>query len=281
MRRILKLLILFSVLALGTSAHAQQTDLRSEDLIGSYSHVAGYAGSSITLEPEGHYHALTSDCTQEYFDAGTYAFKAGKITLTTTKSTVKSHGESEDQARNLLDPKVYKDLFHSEPPPESRTSELIPVKWGERLYLISKDSFVEFCNAINLGLEPRSDRRSEWYLGLFFLRDGDEEKTPVGRPSLAADILDLLLQVPIEAKIINIEFEGKQRIAVIDKGSNAGLKRGMRLMLSEKEDFFRGPSLWSGLVVVSVSLDMARLSMLDEGDIGDKVTSKFVDRRFQ
>jgi hypothetical protein len=281
MRRIRRHLSLGSaVLILAVSVHAQQPDLKPQDLIATYTHSGGYAGSSITIEPEGRYHINSSDCTQEHYEAGTYTFKAGVISFVTTKRTVKSHGESDDQAKDLLDPKVYKEIYHEDPPANDKKDELVPVKWDERLYLMPKDSFIEFCNAINLGLEPRKELGSDWYLGSFYLRDGDEKKSVTGYPAFSKDLIDLLLGKPVEATVINIEFDGDRQVAVIDKGSDAGLKPGMRLVLTESR-FWQSPSLWSGLVVVSASHDLAKLTVFEEAKIGDKISTKFVDRRYQ
>lgn len=280
--RILKQVCLscLAVLTMAGSGYTQQTRLSVQDLIGTYKYSGGFAGGSITIEAEGRYHTNSSDCTQEYFDAGTYTFKDGVISFVTMKSTVKSHGENDNQARNLLDPKVYKEIYHQEPTANNRTSTLIPVKWGDRLYLIESHSLREFCNAINLGLEPRRTTGVDSYLGVFYLRDGDHEKSTLGHPNLSKELIDLFLVKPIEAKVINIELTDGMKLAAIDKGSNAGLKPGMRLVLAEN-GFGDGPSLWSGLVVVSVTSDLAKLKLFEEAKVGDKVTSKFVDRRFQ
>jgi hypothetical protein len=268
------------MLALTCSAHAQQSELELRDLVGTYTHGGGFAGSAITIEPGGRYHTNSSDCTQEYYEAGTYAFKAGVISFVTTKRTVKAHGESEDQAKDLLDPKVYKEEYHQEPPADDRRDELIPVKWGERLYLMHRDSMIEFCNAINLGLEPRSSLGTDWYLGSFYLQNGDENKPATGKPSLSNDLIDLLLEKRVEAEIINIERDGKTEVATINRGSEAGLKPGMRLVLTEPR-FWDGPSLWSGLVVISATYNLAKLKVFEEVKMGDKVNSKFESHRYR
>jgi hypothetical protein len=267
-------------LVLAGAVHAQQSEQRSLDLIATYTHGSTYASSAITIEREGRYHSNSSDCTQEYYEAGTYTFKAGVLSFVTTRRTVKGHGEGDDQAKDLLDPKVYKEQYHQEPPADDRKDELIPVTWGERLYLMPEDSMVEFCNAINLGLEPRSSLGARWYLGSFYLRDGDEKKKAKGHPSLSSDLIALLLEKPIAAEIINIERENKTTVAVINKGSEAGLKPGMRLVLTVPR-FWTEPSLWSGLVVTSVTDTVAKLQVFEDVTIGDKVNSKFKDLRYQ
>ena len=118
---------------LAGSAYAQQSELKPEDLIGTYTHTGRFAGSAITIELDGRYHTNSSDCTQEYYEAGTYTFKGGAISFTTTKSTVKSHGQSDNQAKNLLDPEVYKQMCQREMPTEAPKDELVPVKVGRTL----------------------------------------------------------------------------------------------------------------------------------------------------
>ncbi|HEV8138393.1 MAG TPA: hypothetical protein VGP81_01355 [Pyrinomonadaceae bacterium] len=281
MRRFNTLITCAVVLLLLSEAAGQKRDAKTTDLIGSYTHSSRYAGSIITIEPDGKFHIDSSDCTQEYFESGTYKFENQVLSFVTTKRTVKGHGESDDKARNLLDPKVYEEQYHQKLPADDRTSELMPVTWGDRVYLIDKASLPEFCNAINFGLEPRKELGTDWYLGSFYLRNGDEQKTAAGRPSLSQELMELLLETAVEARIINIEYEGDKQIAVIDRGRDAGLKEGMRFVFVDRQTFWDGPSLWSGLVVVSVTRDMARLKVFENANIGDKVSSKFVDPRFK
>jgi hypothetical protein len=277
----LALILAFVLTALlPTGAKGQNRALAIDDLIGSYTHSGQFAGSTITIERESKFHINAGDCTQEYFEAGTYEFKAGVVYFTTTKHTVKSHGESDEEAKDLLDPKVFKELYDDDPPADYKTDELVPVKWGDRLYLLRKDSFAEFCNAINLGLEPRNELGSDWYLGSFYLRKGDESKSVTGRPSLPDNLLGLLLEQPVDSEITSILREGDSEIAVIGKGSEAGLKRGMRLVINENE-LGEGPTLWSGLVVISAEPHLAKLTILGKANIGDKVNSRFLDRRRQ
>jgi len=271
-------LICFATVLLSSAAYAQQSEQQPLDLVGTYTHGGGFASSSITIEPDGRFHTRSSDCTQEYYDGGTYTFKAGVISFTTVKRTVKSHGESDDAAKDLLDPKVYKEMYHQELTAEAK-EELIPLKWDDRLYLVPKENLIEFCNAINLGLEPRNSLGTGWYLGSSYLRNGDEKKPAKGLPSLSNELIDLLLKKPVEAEVISIEREGETEVAIINKGSEAGLKPGMRLVLTRPR-FWDGPNLWSGLVVISATYHLARLKVLEEVKLGDKVSSKYVPREY-
>src|SRR5687768_1450065 len=129
-----RLALAFMTLVLAGSAHAQQSEMQPLHLTGTYGYSGKYVSSSITIEPEGRYYRRWFDCTEEHYEAGTYTFKAGVLSLVTTKRTVKGRGESDDQAKDLLDPKVYKEMYQQEPARDDRKEELVPVNWGERLY---------------------------------------------------------------------------------------------------------------------------------------------------
>ncbi len=60
-------------------------------------------------------------------------------------------------------------------------SEFLPVRWGDRHYLIPTNKVVGFCNDVNDGSEPRTDVH-----GSFLLRRGDEKKRVKGPPPLPA-----------------------------------------------------------------------------------------------
>lgn len=54
---------------------------------------------------------------------------------------------------------------------------LIPVKWGERIYLVPDERILGFCMDIKQGKEPRKEAQ-----GLFYLRENDWEKPVTGVP---------------------------------------------------------------------------------------------------
>lgn len=122
-------------------------------------------------------------------------------------------------------------------------NSFIPVHWGDRTYLIPPEDMIEFCNAINSGLEPRADMH-----GHFLLRDRDALKTVTGFPEVPAEYTGYLLNEPIEAQIISVgKNRGKkkaggtrQEIAVwLDAGAQDGLLPGMELhvITPEKHQF--------------------------------------------
>jgi hypothetical protein len=119
--------------------------------------------------------------------------------------------------------------------------ELLPVRWGQRHYLIAVDRIVDFTNAINAGTEPSSmfGGRS----GSFLLRRGDEDKTVSGRPNLPNEFLSYILAEPITARISSVEqsrVEHSRRITYvnIDVGTAEGLKEGMELYVHSPSGIF-------------------------------------------
>ena len=106
-------------------------------------------------------------------------------------------------------------------------SELIPVLWGERHYLIPPDRVVDFTNAINAGFEPRNGLH-----GRFLLKDGDELKAARGKPKIPQEYSAYLLEHPIEAEISSVKesrVEDSERITniVLNVGTAQGVKQGM------------------------------------------------------
>jgi len=119
-------------------------------------------------------------------------------------------------------------------------SEYLPIRWGERLYLIpaSNTGIVQFCNAINAGNESRCGVH-----GRFFLRRGDEKKEAKGKPELPKEFMPYLLDKLVDATIVSIKDVREDRVGkiatvVIDKGKTAGLLPGMELYVVRPESVF-------------------------------------------
>ena len=114
----------------------------------------------------------------------------------------------------------------------SVAKEWIPVRWGERRYLVPVDDVLAFCNAVNEGSEPRE--RAEW--GRFFLGKDDHEVKVTGLPEVPEKYRANLLQEPIHATIIAVHPEevtyhngfGFHRIPLtLDVGSQDRVRVGM------------------------------------------------------
>jgi hypothetical protein len=102
-------------------------------------------------------------------------------------------------------------------------TDLIPVRWGNRLYLIAQDQKARFCNAINQGDEPRKSIR-----GFFYVRhshDGQINATS-GKPGVPEDWEPLLLKKPLDSKVLKVLEDGR---ATLDCGTDAGVWKGMEL----------------------------------------------------
>jgi hypothetical protein len=145
--------------------------------------------------------------------------------------------------------------------------ELLPVRWGERHYLIPADNIVGFTNAINAGTEPDTlfGGRSHYFL----LRRGDEKKNVVGQPNLPNEYLNYILRKPIKARISSVNgthVQQSRRITAItlDVGSADGLKQGM-------EFYVHSPSnLFCTALVTNVSEHSAQ-AVIEQMELSDPV----------
>jgi hypothetical protein len=116
--------------------------------------------------------------------------------------------------------------------------EFVPVSWNSRHYLVPADDVVGFCNAVNLGGEPRMN-----VYGSYLLRDGDEKKSAAGFPELPVQYRPYLLEKPIEAAILKVgpftlrpsisTWKFKDTPVTLDAGTNKGLLVGMELVVTQ------------------------------------------------
>jgi hypothetical protein len=252
---------------------AQQI-LSVSELAGTYVAGHNFGGSSITLEADGTYFQNSGACTMATKESGKFALSDGIVRFTILKSTgVQFSDESKEY--DLFNPEARKEFFgyrdDEKVEPLKTEFTLLPVKWGERIYLIDEDDLKDFANAINLGLEPRAELSSEPYYGSFFLRESDLQKSVSGKPSLPAEWQSFLLSKPVTAKIVAIELQGKTKIATINRGSRDGLKVGMKLLVKEQE-----PSPWGKEgEILSVEERTAKVQVGDL-KVGDILNSKYV-----
>ncbi len=98
----------------------------------------------------------------------------------------------------------------------------VGVRWGPRRYLVPEGRMVEFCNAVNLGAEPR--RSAD---GGFPLAAGDWETPVSGRPDLPPEWRDYLLEEPLTGTLTEWLGEGYARMWIRDAGRLLG---GMRFV---------------------------------------------------
>jgi hypothetical protein len=125
--------------------------------------------------------------------------------------------------------------------------ELVPIRWGDRHYLVALDAIERFCADINSGEEPRRTVQGE-----YLMRDGDGKRPASGLPIVPAKYARLLLKAPVDAKVTDVLDSWKvdrttfMTRVKIDVGSDQGLVEGIRLYLVE-------PSRVQPLVIEKVS----------------------------
>src|SRR5258707_14790724 len=144
----MKLSSLSSVLVLlAVSVHAQQKTPAPE-FAGAF--ISPY--STITIDSKGHYREAWGDDSTESYENGKYTYEAGRLSFLAARAGTRFHGEK--HWHNLFDRNVYR-KFNGDDPPRALQREFSFVKWGDRLYLMERESFVDFANVINFGTEPR------------------------------------------------------------------------------------------------------------------------------
>jgi hypothetical protein len=115
--------------------------------------------------------------------------------------------------------------------------ELVPIRWGERHYLVALDKMVSFCADVNSGFEPIDGGP-----GTHLLRTGDEHKPAPGFPEVPEEYRRLLLKVPVEPRVIQVLDSRSQESGLVltrvtlDAGSNQGVFPGMRMGLIEPHE---------------------------------------------
>lgn len=111
----------------------------------------------------------------------------------------------------------------------------IPIRWGERRYLVAKERLASFCDAVNLGSEPRDGPH-----GGVYLREGDWDLAVTGAPDLPEAAAAMVLPHRVNAKVVLVgeAIEGESAFGgrpvlhtpiTLDKGKNDGLVLGITL----------------------------------------------------
>jgi hypothetical protein len=142
---------------------------------------------------------------------------------------------------------------------------LIPVRWGQRQYLVGSEQFIAFCNAVNLGDEPRD---SEW--GDFYLGEGQEDIRVTGQPEVPARWSPYLLKEPVQGEVIELAGDSK---AKVNLGRKHGLRVGMKLVPIDVESV--------GMEVVSVDEGQCLVEITHGGgvDLKNEVAAVVSTRR--
>ena len=262
-------LVVFVYQAFTINVAAQQF-FNVDELVGKYSIGDGLINDSIEINPDGTYAKNHVSCTYATQQTGKLDSVNGTLHFTLLKFVGKKFA-NEKKEFNLLNSNNRKKFYDDEEDEPIPTEyEFQPVRWGERIYLIDKDILQDFSNAINLGFEPRTGSDIGLYYGPFFLRKGDENKTVHEKPLLPQEWQSFLLDRPVTTNVLSIEEKGKVKIATIDKGSQDGLRVGMKL--ARKDDM---PEIWSEEgVIISVENHTSKIRTY-KFEIGDILSTRF------
>jgi hypothetical protein len=221
-----------------------------ERLAGLYFFGDGFVGRTLMLHANGRFSfSWEADDGGYHRDEGTAEIVGGLVSLHSEKSDTNRPG-------GLPHPK------------------LLPVRWGKRVYLVPDGQVLDFCNAVNLGLEPREGWHGRFYLRMVWtekVRAGLEEPrldTAAGLPALPTRWGSYLLKRPLQGKVIRSfrDEEGRRRLsdrltpgfvfnlederALVDLGSDDGLKVGMELFVFTDEKSSAGRPYGIAKVVV-------------------------------
>lgn len=119
---------------------------------------------------------------------------------------------------------------------------VVPVPWGDRMYMLSKEEIPAFASAVNMGGEPRKDAQ-----GMFLMRKGDESRKVYGMPVLPPAQRSLIREVPLEVGVVSAkrlhddrvdQFGCRYRLE-LDHGANDGLAAGMDLRMTDGSPYGR------------------------------------------
>ncbi len=101
-------------------------------------------------------------------------------------------------------------------------NDFVPVRWGNRCYLIPEKDRLVFCSAVNQRAMPRYMRS-----GPFSRDDADFRKAPPGLPQVPSEWASFLLPKPVTGTIAELL---PNNVAILSAGAYDGLKAGMELL---------------------------------------------------
>jgi hypothetical protein len=152
-------------------------------------------------------------------------FESGGTASYQVIACMQSHEETCGRVRELQG-RLFIDGFDRPP------LHLVPVRWGARRYLVRVEQMEKFCLGVNSGWEQRTEGYSAGYLRV------DEAGAPLqGLPSVPEEFRPLLLDCPIEARVVELLGPGRYRSRQaalkvrLDTGTASGMRAGMKMRL--------------------------------------------------
>lgn len=154
------------------------------------------------------------NCTLEISPDGRFIYKRCSCEAVTDQAVGTA---SFDDGRLMLKPEQPRANW-----PRGTSDVLVPVTWGQRLYLVPQDDIVGFSNHVNRGLEPVT-RGS---MGSYYLREGDWDRPATGKPELPHEWKNRLLEAPITGEVAGKDPSGRW---IINLGKRHGVFDQMEL----------------------------------------------------
>jgi hypothetical protein len=190
-----------------------------EDTLGSiagrYYFGDGFVSNLLTITPEGRFQSEREGCLGVYDrNEGRAEVVAGHLLLRPSRLNMRR------AAVRLLGGQDAPDAIAADFFGGGRSSDLIPVRWGRRLYLVPRDEGRDFCNGVNLGLQAR------YPASAFYLRAGDKDDGVEGLPSVPEAWGPMLLKQPLRGKVVEVMAGRRARV---DFGAEGGAWKGMEV----------------------------------------------------
>ncbi len=155
------------------------------------------------------------NCTLEISTDGRFLYKRCDCEDVVDQSTGRI--KLDDQGNVVLEPVQPRASW-----PRGTAPVLIPVSWGQRLYLVPQDDVLGFVNQVNRGQEPVS-RGS---MGSYYLREGDWDRPTTGLPTLPEEWKSRILEDAVEGVVAGKDPSGRW---IINRGKEHGIYDQMEL----------------------------------------------------
>lgn len=153
------------------------------------------------------------------------------------------------------------EVMQKDPSDRRMADEYFVVPWGDRRYLVPTNGLIEFCNAVNSGIEPR---RYPW--GDYLLLSWSWTNAVSGKPLVPDDFRKYMLMEPVTGAIIAVTgvtrslsglgWYSRKVTATVNIGTDSGLAAGMKLQVVVPDDV-----LWENVLVTGVEKRTAQILM--------------------